>query len=191
MATAIIETVPESVDFDGLYEVVGPRIEERPPMGVFEAVLAKSLLIALDAFASETGLGTAQIEVLFLLDRERNLRRRPDVAFLSRERWPIERPAPRAEAWDVVPDLAVEVISPTERAVRVVAKVRDYFRAGVRLVWVLYPVEGLAYVFDSAASARILTRDDALDGGDVLPGFALGLAGLFGEPEADPPAGGS
>lgn len=191
MATAIIETVPVLDDVESLYEATGPLLEEQASMGVFEAELAHLLAAALIDFVEARGLGRVRMEVLFLLDRERNLRRRPDVAFLSRERWPIERPAPRAEAWDVVPDLAVEVIGPTERAVRVVAKVRDYFRAGVRLVWVLYPVEGLAYVFDSAASARILTRDDALDGGDVLPGFALGLAGLFGEPEADPPGGAS
>jgi Uma2 family endonuclease len=84
--------------------------------------------------------------MLFRIDPARGLERRPDLAFISHERWPLERRAPMAAAWEVVPDLAVEVVSPTNTANDVQDKVRDYCRAGVRLLWVVYPLHGLVQV---------------------------------------------
>jgi Uma2 family endonuclease len=87
----------------------------------------------------------------------------------------------------VVPDLAIEVISPTNTAADVLVKVRDYFRAGVRRVWVIYPVEGEVYAYESPTVIRVLQRGDELDGEDVLPGFRLPLATLFEDEPAPPP----
>jgi hypothetical protein len=92
-----------------------------------------------------------------------------------------------ANAWDVVPDLAVEVISPHDRAEEVLDKVLEYFRADVRLVWVVYPKQRLIFVFEAPDRVRAISQDDALDGGLVLPGFRLPLANLF-DPVPPPPA---
>jgi Uma2 family endonuclease len=171
-------------DPDALYEVVDGQIVEKA-MGAFEVHCAYELMWHLSAFAREHKLGTVQMEMLFLIDRESGLRRRPDGSFVSRDRWPIRKAVPRAEAWDVVPDLAVEVVSPSNGASDVADKVRDYFRAGVRLVWVVYPVQRQVHAYDSPMSVRILAEEGSLDGGEVIPGFVLPLATLF-EDEPEP-----
>jgi Uma2 family endonuclease len=88
---------------------------------------------------------------------------------------------PRTAAWAVVPALAIEVISPTDLAEEVVLKVREYFQAGVQLVWVVFPAEQQVYVYESPTKIRILSRVEELDGGSVLPGFRLPLTALFEE----------
>ncbi len=93
---------------------------------------------------------------------------------------------PRTAAWAVIPDLAVEVVSPSNAAEHVTEKIEEYFEVGVRQVWVVFPNQRKIYVYSSPSSVRILTQDDELDGGDVLPGFRLAVATLFdeaGEPE--------
>ncbi|HEX8204273.1 MAG TPA: Uma2 family endonuclease, partial [Isosphaeraceae bacterium] len=120
-----------------------------------------------------------------------DLQRRPDVAFVSDERWPRRRAVPEEEAaWNVIPDLAVEVVSPTDRDEAGLAKVREYFQAGVRLVWKVYPRERVVHVYESFTTIRVRTRADDLDGGEVVPGFRLPLATLFEEeePAGPPPA---
>ena len=89
-------------------------------------------------------------ETLFLLDPALGLKRRPDLAFVSSQRRPLRRRVPRAEAWEIVPDLAVEVISLTNGAEQVTEKIEEYFRSGVHQVWVVYPGTCKIYVYDSA-----------------------------------------
>jgi Uma2 family endonuclease len=161
-----------------LYEVVDGERRELEPMGAFETALASALAYYLGPFALQHKLGLVVTETLFVLDAHRNLKRRPDVAFVSYPRWPDDQ-VPRAEAWDVVPDLAVEVISPTNLAEEIDDKLTDYFAAGVRLVWVLFPVSGRLYVYQSPERVTGLDRSDELNGGDVLPGFRLPVAALF------------
>ena len=77
------------------------------------------------------------------------------------------------------PDLAVEVVSPSNSASDIQAKIFDYLDAGARLVWVVYPETRTVAVHRTRAEARFLTDADALDGGDALPGFRLEVARLF------------
>lgn len=161
-----------------LYEVVDGERRELEPMGAFETVLASALAYHLGHFALEHKLGVVARETLFVLEAQRNLKRRPDVAFVSYPRWPEDH-VPRAEAWDVVPDLAVEVISPTNLAEEIDDKLTDYFAAGVQLGWVLFPVSGRVYVYQSPERVTGWDRSDELEGGDVLPGFRLPVAALF------------
>ena len=78
-----------------------------------------------------------------------------------------------------MPDLAVEIVSPTNLAEEIDRTITEYFQAGVRLVWVFYPDSGRVYVYQSPTHVGILERDDTLDGGEVLPGFRLPIAGLY------------
>ncbi len=101
------------------------------------------------------------------------------------ERWPLRRRVPRTEAWEVVPDLVIEVISQSNTADQVHEKIEDYFRSEVRQVWVIFPGTSKVYVYDSPTTVRILQIGDDLDGGSLLPGFRLPLAILFGQEDED------
>ncbi len=179
---------PPGLDEDALkfYEVVDGQVLENPPMGAEETELAGLFAELMAPFARASRLGRVIPETLFLIDRARNLKRRPDVAFVSDSRWPLRRRVPQTEAWDVVPDLAVEVVSETNSANSVVIKLEEYFQAGVRRVWVIYPVVGKVYVYDSAAAVRILQIGDELDDADLLPGFRVALSTLFEEGDEGP-----
>jgi Uma2 family endonuclease len=167
------------LDDDVLYEVVDNEIREIPYLGAFETNLASTLLRILGHFVFTAKLGRADSEMLFLISPERNLQRRPDVSFVSYKRWSRNRPVPSVSAWEVVPDLAVEFVSPSNTANELARKVDDYFEAGVECVWVVYPVLEKIHVMDSPTSVRILARNDTLDGGTVVPGFQLRLSEFF------------
>ncbi len=171
---------------EGLYEVVNGKVVEKPAMGVFETWIASELFGWLQRSLGIKERGRVVSEMLFLLDTANDLKRRPDLAFVSHDRWARDRPVPRTAAWEVIPELAIEIISPTNLACEVLVRVDDYFRSGVRSVWVVYPGQELelVYVYESPTSVRILTRSDRLDSPGILPGFQLPLDSLFERPAA-------
>ena len=119
---------PETWSDDGpLYEIIDGTYVELP-MSAENVFLANQLSHQIAAFARPKNLGRSVVEILFdlsLADRSRN--RRPDAAFVSYERWPRTRPLPPVgNAWAVVPDLAVEFVSPSETADELHEKLRDY-----------------------------------------------------------------
>jgi Uma2 family endonuclease len=169
---------------DVLYEVVDGEVRELPPMSARETQFASDLTGIVGLHARNASIGRVQAEMLFLIDKSRELQRRPDVSFVSFERWPRGKPVPGTQAWEVVPDLAVEIVSPTNGANEVLGKVEDYFACGVRRVWVFYPLFSKVYDYASATAVQILTRADRLSGGDVLPGLELPLSEVFEDPAA-------
>jgi Uma2 family endonuclease len=170
---------------DGLFEVVGGQILEKPPMGVYESGLATLLVELLGPFARGNRLGQIFCETLFDLRPSVDGSRRPDLAFVSAQKWPVNRRPPQAESWPIIPDLAVEIVSSTNYATNLLIKIREYLQAGVQLVWVIYPSVGEIHIFD-ARTPQIIGRlqgGDILRGEPVLPGFELPLEVLFGEEE--------
>jgi Uma2 family endonuclease len=173
---------------DDRYEVIDGEIVEMPPMSVLANQIASRLLGLMWPHANAARLGQVVTETLFRLplehDRHRN--RRPDVAFVSYDRWARGKPpAYRDNAWDVVPDLAIEVVSPTDFGDEIVEKVQEYFRAGVRAVWVVYPKPRVVHLYDSMAVIRGLSATDDLDGGTIIPGLRFPLAEVFADELAD------
>jgi Uma2 family endonuclease len=169
-----------------LYEIIDGQRVELPPMSAYASIVASLLGQMLGGFAASNRLAQVAVETLFRLPLQKSRNRRPDVAVVTYERWPKGRPIPFADnAWDVVPDLAVEVVSPHDLADEIMQKILEYFQAGVRLVWVVYPQQKLVYVYESPTQVYIRTSTDELDGGPVLPGLRLSLAELF--PEMAPP----
>ena len=81
--------------------------------------------------------------------------------------------------WDGAPDLAVEVVSPTERASDIEAKISDYLAAGTRLMWIIYPRTRTVHVIRPNEPRPVLNAADTLSAPDILPGFALSVATLF------------
>ncbi|MFO0951000.1 MAG: Uma2 family endonuclease [Isosphaeraceae bacterium] len=180
MATVTaIPALEPSEEPEGLYERVGGEIVEKPGMGAKEAEVAHFLYDLVSPFVRSRSLGRFFMEMLFRLDSEQKLDRRPDLAFVSNDRWAVERRDMPGSAWEVIPDLAVEVISPGNRSVDDIRKLQEYFRAGVRRVWLIHPALEMVYIYDSPTSVKILTRGQALDGGEILPGFSLALDELF------------
>ena len=161
--------VVQTTDEDVLYEVVDDQVVELAPMGAYEVWIATVLVARLATFATQHQLGRAVQEMLFDLTVATGRKRRPDVAFVSFDRWPLHRRIPRTEAWEVVPNLAVEVVSRTDSVDSIVDKIAEYFHAGVERVWVVFPSQEQVYVYDSPTSVRILTRTDELSGDPVLP----------------------
>ena len=141
--------------------------------------IASRLYLRLGLYAEDKGLSTSMTKMLFVLDATHNLRRRPDVAFVSTTRWPLDRALPETGDWDVVPNLAVEVISPNDIVKDVLAKVCEYFHYRVQVIWVIAPEERQVYVYDALTRVRILTGQDELTGGEVVHGFRMPLGHLF------------
>ena len=114
----------------------------------------------------------------FVLRRDPDLVRAPDVAFVTAARVPqLLHGKPGSVV--LAPDLAVETLSPSNTASEMQRKTDEYLRHGTRLVWVVDPEERTATTYALDAPVRWLGAGDALDGGDVIPGFSLPLAFVF------------
>ena len=178
MSVATAATVPD----DMLYEVVDGQITEKT-VGVRESEIATLLLGFLGSFVPVHRLGKIFGWMIFRIDTAKDLQRRPDVAFVSHSKWPFNRRVPNVPVWDMVPDLAIEVVSPTNSAVDVQTKVQEYFEAGVSGVWVIYPKQKQVFSYASPTQIQVLQLGEELDGGKLFPGFRLALRALF---EDDP-----
>ncbi len=190
MATVIDEPATESKLPDH-YEVVNGEIVELPPMSFYAREVANILNSRIDRYLATTDVGRSRVEMLFRIpqpdDPGRN--RQPDAVYVSYDRWPKNRRLPiKGAALDVVPDVAVEVVSPGDQADDLLDKVREYLRGGVRLVWVVYPTPREVHAYLPDGQVRVFLPTHALTADDILPGFSVPVAELFPEPE-DPPAG--
>jgi Uma2 family endonuclease len=102
----------------------------------------------------------------------------PDVAFVSWDRLP-GRESPQEPIPDLAPDLAVEVLSEGNTKAEMTRKVREYFEAGVVLVWLIDPKKRTARVFSTVGKSVLVQANESLDGGEVLPGFVVKLSHLL------------
>lgn len=175
LTLAEFERLPEEDEF--LLELVRGRVVKEPRPGGRHGRVTSELFWRIESFVRERELGWTLVETGFLLADDPPTVRGPDVAFLARERIPSDG-APLG-MWRQPPDLAVEVVSPTDTAAEIQDKVLEYLAAGTRLVWVVDPATESATAYRSRGEVRLLTAGDVLDGSDVLPGFRLELAELF------------
>jgi Uma2 family endonuclease len=148
-------------------------------MGYRESLVAGWILTALNAFVQPRKLGVVS-GADGMLQLFPGLVRIPDVAYVSRQRLPGGR-VPNDPVPHLVPDLVVEVLSKSNTEPEMARKRREYFEAGVRLLWVVDLDARTATVFTGPAESSILGESGVLDGGTVLPGFTLPLPGLFAE----------
>jgi Uma2 family endonuclease len=179
--STVIQEIPEAPEMppsDELYEIINGEVVEKT-MGVYEVHVTNLLNFFLARFAFDNQLGNVEFEMLFKLNDKATNQRRPDIAFISYQKWPKGRRFPSYNAFKIVPDLMIEVVSPTNFANEVDEKVVEYLNAGVRMVWVVYPTTSRVYVHESLTSVKVITRTGELDGGDVLPGFRLSLDQIF------------
>lgn len=174
-----VQDVVDILDREGvLCELVGGVLVEKP-VGYSESLLATVIVELLNAFVRSRNLGhvTGEAGTMQLMgDRVRI----PDVAFTSWARLPGgERPKERVPR--VVPNIAIEILSEGNTPQEMSEKRREYFAAGVNLVWEIDPARRAATVYRSLTEFDLLSEQDNLDGGDVLPGFTISLAEVFAE----------
>jgi Uma2 family endonuclease len=148
-------------------------------MGYRESLLAVYLLSLLHAHCRRNNLGLVSGEQGTLRLWE-GLVRIPDVAFVSWDHVPGRR-VPDEPIPDLTPDLVVEVLSESNTRQEMDRKRGEYFRAGARLLWEVDPRVRTVAVYTSPDNPTVLRGDDVVNGGAVLPGFALPLPDLFGE----------
>jgi Uma2 family endonuclease len=167
-----------------LYELVDGTLVEKV-MGFPESNLATYIIRALGNYLDDNDIGEL-VGADGMMQIFPNFVRMPDVAFLSFDRLPGGR-TPTEQVPHVVPDLAVEVISPANTPGEMRRKLKEYFLAGVRAVWFVYPRDRSVAVYTAPDKSAILKEADTIDGGDILPGFHLPLAKLFARvPKAAP-----
>lgn len=110
---------------DSLYEIIdGKRVAKI--VSLYANLMAGVLFARLDRYADETNCGRAIIETMFDLPSVGRVRR-PDAAFITYQSWPKDHDVPMGDSWPIAPNLAVEVVSPTNQWDDVLAKVREYF----------------------------------------------------------------
>jgi Uma2 family endonuclease len=155
-------------------ELVRGVLVVREPPGCWHGHLSARLtfLFGQHVYPRQSGMLFGQ-DTGFLIGRDPDTVRAPDVAFVSATR--VSGIARRGYA-PIAPDLAVEILSPGDRPSEVLEKVADWLRAGCRLVWVLDPDRGIARVHRADGTIDIVREDGALDGEDVLQGFSCPLA---------------
>jgi Uma2 family endonuclease len=156
--------------------VRGEVIETMPPGGQHGAI-AVILAMLLRLWTKQTVGGYVGVEAGYNLAHDPDTVRGPDVSYVQAKRIPSAG-VPEG-FWDLAPDLAVEVVSPSETAEDVREKVRDFLNAGTPLVWTIYPRTREVIAHTPDGIARTYSAYDSLEFLDVLPGFTCTVAELF------------
>lgn len=158
-------------DIDGYEYVKGELVPMSPPTRIHSKI-SVNVIRHLDRYVRENRLGEVHVEATFQVG-ERGLK--PDVAFVSTSRLDGDENT----GFPIPPDLAIEVVSPTDVQWRVVDKAFAYLNAGTRLVWVLDPRAKTVTVYRSERDIALLTFEDALTGEEVVQGFTCPVSQLF------------
>jgi Uma2 family endonuclease len=161
------------------YELVDGRLVRMSPTGGRHGRIVTTLLRAIDHFVQDRGLGEVfPSETGFWLssDGESGTVLAPGIAFVRRGR---DGETGATGYPRLAPDLVVEGASPSQGRAEMGAKARRCMSAGVKLVWVVLPEVRLVEIWRSHALERVLTTDEALSGGDVLPGFTYPISLLL------------
>ncbi len=163
------EDVRYELDHGELIEVSGPSYQHND--------IRDAILTALRTFLREHRLGKAVAEQEFRIAEETVFR--PDVAYLRQE--VVARIDKSKSILSVVPDLAVEVISPSDTAERLMRRIDLFLSAGCKHFWVVYPAERKVHVYGPSDDVRAFGEGKTLEAPEVLPGFSLPVSRIFEE----------
>ena len=169
-------TLQDAIHAECCELIEGTLVEKA--MGLRESLLAVFLGRVLDEFVTGQNLGAVTGEQ-GMMQISLDLVRIPDVAYFSWDRFPEGRIPEEPTSLLLVPDLAIEVISRGNTPREMALKRREYFVAGVRQVWMVDPVARTVAVYSDEATFQVLTEDDAIDGGEMLPRFSLAVRNIF------------
>jgi Uma2 family endonuclease len=178
IATAQITTADQLFEANLHHcELVEGNLIMMSPAGFDHGRFAGNTFAALRSFVMPRALGiVVTAEAGFRIARDPDTVRAPDVAFVRAERIP---PGGVKGFFQGPPDVAVEVVSPSDRASEVMAKAQSWLQAGCPLVWVVDPQSRTISVYRSRSEIAVLSESDALTGGDTLPGFSVPVSEIF------------
>ena len=181
MATTRLMTVEDLANLDdvpGRYDLIRGELIRMSPSGFRHGVCSMRIARQVANFAEVHALGEVPLSNTgFVLSRNPDVLLAPDVAFVSADRLP---PADKQSGFlELALDLVVEVVSPSDLFVDASEKLLEYLDAGVQVVWIVDPRRKTVSVYSPDRTAIILTGDDVLDGGTVLPGSQLPLPDVF------------
>lgn len=165
---------------DRRWELVDGELIEMPSSSKINTIIAGIIAYYFNFFALDSGLGHVSVpDGGYQLNE--NTVRQPDVGFISKDRLKTLE----GVTFEVAPDIAVEMISPSETLPKVRRKIDDYLSAGTKQVWVVYPEDKVIEIWqlapDGSKNVRTLGIEDTLTAGDVLPKFEVALKKIFRE----------
>jgi len=163
---------------EGKAELVRGELRVTPPAGAPHGVAAVNLVFMLLSHVRRHGIGRVFADGFgYELIRLPRTVRVPDASFVRGERLPPEGIGPGL--LKLAPDLAIEVLSPSESASELEEKLDDYLFSGTQLIWVVDPVRRTVMIIAADAPVRWLREGDTLDGGAVVCGFTCPVSDIF------------
>lgn len=158
-------------------ELVRGKVVTMPNPGFEHGEVQGNVFFQIKMFLKSNPIGRVATESGTIIERKPDTVRGPDVSYYSKERLPLDQ---RVVGYHTeVPDLCVEVVSPSNSMKQLKAKAKEYLFAGVRLVWIVDSEDRTVTIITDPLESRTLEADATLDGGDVLPGFSCKVADLF------------
>lgn len=157
-------------------ELVRGEVVEMAPVGGIHGGVAANLVVALHPYVRQNNLGRVMVQTGYRLRRDPDTVSAPDVSFIRAERIPEGLPRGFVEG---PPDLAVEVVSPSDTAAEMEGKVHDYLRNGAQRVWVAYSGARRVLAYSHDGTVRWYHEGDNLEDEELLSGFSLPLVELF------------
>ena len=159
-------------DLEG-YEYVKGELVPMAAAAIIHGKVGMNIILPLGSYVRENKLGRLFTnETTFQLG-DRVVK--PDIAFVSTERLPEDE----FKGFPDAPDLAIEIVSPSDKHYDVTEKALAYLKAGTRLVWVIEPIMKTVMVYRSETDSTLLNYEDTLTGEDVVEGFSCPVAELF------------
>jgi Uma2 family endonuclease len=160
------------------YELLRGELKKMAPASHQHGRVIVNITTPLDQYVRDNNLGTVYAaETGFKITSNPDTVRAPDVAFVNRER--VEQVSDKESYWPGAPDLAIEVISPSDIYTEVEEKVFDWLEAGTRMVVVVNPRKQAVTVYRSLTDIVVLTENEILDGGDVVAGWTIPIRSIF------------
>jgi Uma2 family endonuclease len=159
------------------YELVRGELEHMAPVNNDHGSTVMDLGYLIVGFVKANRLGKVYTEVGFMLSTNPDTLRAPDIAFVAADHLPARNR--KGFVKDVIPDLVVEVVSPSDRFADMQRKIREYREAGVKLIWLVDPESETVTAYHPSGDIHVYSGDQAVPGEDVLPGFSFTPAELF------------
>lgn len=172
---SVVAEVETILDPEKEYEIVNGQPEEKEMASALHSGVGTRLIIRLGSYVEAHKLGALYgPDATFQIGINERL---PDVSFISAARLPQD--GEPSTKWMLVPDLAVEIVSPTDLYSKVTSKIREYLITGVKEVWLIEPELKMITRYRSLTDFTVLAEEDVLTCESLLPGFQLKLSELF------------